>query len=684
MGGKTKTRFDGLDVAAMTALVKRSLIGHKLANVYDGIAMSTSLGDSSGKGTFLFKLANPSSSSSQETSTSASNNNGNSTGGGGGGTDAKSSMTNNSNRSMLLIESGVRFHTTSFYSSGESTSNSTPPSQFAMKLRKHLRNLRLESIRQLGNLERVVDFRFGSGEFSHHLILELYGLGNIILTNDKYVILALLRVHEYTSTTTASATDTTESNSNEKEEEQKVEQVKVRVGNAYPVTLATTMSSSDPSQQQQEQEKSMNEALLPTENTAKNSLLEMNGNESLNWAIDQLQIINLRMDNNNNNNDNEKNVDNNKGKKKKKKKKDNVDGFINLKMLLLKPNSGVFHYGPSLIEHCILCADLESNVKFNLDTIESVMPPLHWERLVTSLKEEGSRVLDNFNSGEGTGYILYKEKKAIGNDMKQHSSDDLGDTSKSLLETIPHSDKVFEEFQPHLLRQHKDRPRLEYESFSSAVDEFYSLLEGQKRAIRAEAAEKSARERLEKIKQDQSKRMEGLESEMIRLKEHAELLKLHSGDVDKALGVINAAIQSGMDWDAIGELVEVEKANMNPIALLIKKLVLENDSVVLSLPDTLSWDQDYQNSPPIVDVTVSLKEGAYANARIMYEKYRISKEKATKTAEASETALKAAELNAQKQIEQAQKNKNMTLSIMMQPQRKQHWVCNKRFSFLYI
>lgn len=677
MGGKTKTRFDGLDVAAMTALVKRSLIGHKLANVYDGIAMSTSLGDSSGKGTFLFKLANPSASSSQETRTSASASasNRNSTG---GGSDAKTSMTNNGNRSMLLIESGVRFHTTSFYSSGESTSNSTPPSQFAMKLRKHLRNLRLESIRQLGNLERVVDFRFGSGEFSHHLILELYGMGNIILTNDKYVILALLRVHEYTSTATTTAasasTAATESNSNDTEEEQKVEQVKVRVGNIYPVTLATTMSSSDPSQQQQEQ--SMNETLLPTENTVKTSILEMNGKESFNWAIDQLQIMNLRVDDNNNNNEND-----NRGKKKKKKKKDNVDGFTNLKMLLLKPNSGVFHYGPSLIEHCILCADLESNVKFNLDTIESVMPPLHWERLVTSLKEEGSRILDNFNSGDATGYILYKEKELVGNDMKQHGSDDVGETSKSLLETIPHSDKVFEEFQPHLLRQHKDRPRLEYENFSLAVDEFYSLLEGQKRAIRAEAAEKSARERLEKIKKDQSKRMEGLESEMIRLKEHAELLKLHSGDVDKALGVINAAIQSGMDWEALGELVEVEKANMNPIALLIKKLVLENDSVVLSLPDTLSWDQDDQNTPPIVDVTVSLKEGAYANARIMYEKYRVSKEKATKTSEAAEMALKAAELNAQKQIEQAQKNKNTTLSIMMQPQRKQHWVCNKRFHF---
>ena len=53
---KQKTRFDGLDVAAMTAQVRQTLLGHKLANVYDGMALSTSIsGDSSGKSTFVFK-----------------------------------------------------------------------------------------------------------------------------------------------------------------------------------------------------------------------------------------------------------------------------------------------------------------------------------------------------------------------------------------------------------------------------------------------------------------------------------------------------------------------------------------------------------------------------------------------------------------------------------------------------
>eukprot|EP00580_Thalassiosira_gravida_P012624 CAMPEP_0201646380 /NCGR_PEP_ID=MMETSP0493-20130528/33831_1 /ASSEMBLY_ACC=CAM_ASM_000838 /TAXON_ID=420259 /ORGANISM="Thalassiosira gravida, Strain GMp14c1" /LENGTH=71 /DNA_ID=CAMNT_0048121521 /DNA_START=99 /DNA_END=311 /DNA_ORIENTATION=- len=66
-----------------------------------------------------------------------------------------------------------------------------------MKLRKHLRNLRLENVTQLGHLDRVVDFRFGSGNYAHHLLLELYSQGNLILCDGEYRILGLLRTHEY-------------------------------------------------------------------------------------------------------------------------------------------------------------------------------------------------------------------------------------------------------------------------------------------------------------------------------------------------------------------------------------------------------------------------------------------------------------------------------------------------------
>lgn len=92
-------------------------------------------------------------------------------------------------KETLLFESGVRFHTTSFEWPKSST-----PSGFTMKLRKHLKNKRLEALTQLGT-DRIIDFQFGIGEATYHLILELYDRGNIILCDWEMTILNVLRPH---------------------------------------------------------------------------------------------------------------------------------------------------------------------------------------------------------------------------------------------------------------------------------------------------------------------------------------------------------------------------------------------------------------------------------------------------------------------------------------------------------
>lgn len=58
-------------------------------------------------------------------------------------------------KKVLLIESGCRIHSTAFQ-----WPKSAAPSGFAMKLRKHLNNKRLEAVEQLGQ-DRVVAFRDG-------------------------------------------------------------------------------------------------------------------------------------------------------------------------------------------------------------------------------------------------------------------------------------------------------------------------------------------------------------------------------------------------------------------------------------------------------------------------------------------------------------------------------------------
>jgi len=90
-------------------------------------------------------------------------------------------------KATLLVESGARIHTTEF----EWPKNSAP-SGFSMKLRKHIKNKRLEHLRQLG-VDRVIDMQFGSGEAAYHLILEMYDRGNLVLTDFEFKILNILR-----------------------------------------------------------------------------------------------------------------------------------------------------------------------------------------------------------------------------------------------------------------------------------------------------------------------------------------------------------------------------------------------------------------------------------------------------------------------------------------------------------
>ncbi|KAM8782645.1 ribosome quality control complex subunit NEMF [Rhynchonycteris naso] len=135
-----KTRFSTIDLCAVLAELNASLLGMRVNNVYDV-----------DNKTYLIRLQKP---------------------------DVKAT---------LLLESGIRIHTTEF-----EWPKNMMPSSFAMKCRKHLKSRRLVSVKQLG-VDRIVDFQFGSDEAAYHLIIELYDRGNIVLTDYEYLILNILR-----------------------------------------------------------------------------------------------------------------------------------------------------------------------------------------------------------------------------------------------------------------------------------------------------------------------------------------------------------------------------------------------------------------------------------------------------------------------------------------------------------
>ncbi|XP_017975184.1 PREDICTED: nuclear export mediator factor NEMF homolog [Theobroma cacao] len=144
-----KVRMNTADVAAEVKCLRR-LIGMRCSNVYD---LSPK--------TYVFKLMNSS-----------------------GITES-----GESEKVLLLMESGVRLHTTAYVRDKSNT-----PSGFTLKLRKHIRTRRLEDVRQLG-YDRIILFQFGLGANAHYVILELYAQGNILLTDSSFTVLTLLRSH---------------------------------------------------------------------------------------------------------------------------------------------------------------------------------------------------------------------------------------------------------------------------------------------------------------------------------------------------------------------------------------------------------------------------------------------------------------------------------------------------------
>ena len=86
----------------------------------------------------------------------------------------------------LVLEAGRRLHTTSY-----AEENPAEPPAFCMALRKYLRNAWVTGIDQ-HEFERIITVSFGTKTGVLKLVLELFGEGNIILTNEQNVIIQAL------------------------------------------------------------------------------------------------------------------------------------------------------------------------------------------------------------------------------------------------------------------------------------------------------------------------------------------------------------------------------------------------------------------------------------------------------------------------------------------------------------
>jgi NFACT N-terminal and middle domains len=398
----SKTRFSTTDTKAMVRDIRATLLGQRVANIYD-------LNDK----TYLFKFAVP----------------------------------GKSEKILLLLESGVRFHTTKY-----ARDKSDLPSPFAMKLRKHIRTRRLEDVKQLCN-DRVVDLKFGSGDSVFHIILELYANGNIILTDGNYEILALLRSHQFE------------------------EDVAVKVNEIYPMAFATSMDTALLNRMPmlgtndipvKADADNTGESVIDQDVLSQTDMLSMDAPELIAWAE-------------------QRSADNSAwaasaplskstggGKKNKVKK-------MTMRQLLLSRDSGVSSYGPEILDHCLLKAGVKAGVKVADFLLYPEVLDLAKAMLVEIKAAES--LLQSLDIPGQHGYILYT--KSLSTSSPSPLSSDIAvcepsDTPTEMTSKIELPKEVvqFVDFVPRMFLQHEGQSFLEYPSFDETVDEYYCKVRG--------------------------------------------------------------------------------------------------------------------------------------------------------------------------------------------------------------
>uniref|UniRef100_A0A182NR80 NFACT RNA-binding domain-containing protein n=1 Tax=Anopheles dirus TaxID=7168 RepID=A0A182NR80_9DIPT len=467
-------------------------------------------------------------------------------------------LARNEEKVVLLLESGLRFHTTSF-----EWPKNMAPSGFTMKLRKHLKNKRLESLQQLG-VDRIVDFQFGTGEAAYHVILELYDRGNILLTDCELRILNILRPHV------------------------EGEELRFAVREKYPKDRAK-QDNGPPSM---EQIKQTIQKAYPGETlrTALNPVLEY-GASVIDHVLHKHGLFGCRIGG-------ELPDDPSLPKKVKKKQKN-----------IAKEFSKVF--------------DLETD-----------LAPL------MSAINEAENMLREAQKHPSSGFIIQKKE------LKPAKE---GEKEEFYLTNL--------EYHPYLYNQYQGDPVKEFDSFTTAVDEFYSSLESQKIDLKAFAQEREALKKLSNVKTDHAKRIEELTKVQLEDRKKAELITRNQDLVDKALLAVQSALAAQMSWTDIQDLVKAAQANKDPVASCIRQLKLEINHVSLQLTDPYAFldeqgsDEDEDDSereddeaklePMVVDVDLALS--AFANARRYYDQRRFAARKEQKTIESSSKALKNAE-----------------------------------------
>ncbi|RSM18060.1 hypothetical protein CDV31_003159 [Fusarium ambrosium] len=333
---------------------------------------------------------------------------------------------------------------------------------------------------------------------------------------------------------------------------------------------------------------------------------------------------------------------------------------------------------PVLVDHSLHTNKFDTSIKPE----EILANEALLDELVKSLTEARKTVDELTSSGECTGYIFAKRRE------RPEGAED--DDSKPKRENLLYED--FHPFVPQKLSKDPTIEVIEFKGYNETVDEFFSSLEGQKLESRLSEREAAAKRKLDAAKQEQAKRIEGLQEAQNLNFRKAAAIEANVERVQEAMDAVNGLLSQGMDWVDVGKLVEREKKRHNPVAEIIKlPLNLAENLITLELAeeefepeedDPYETDDDDESaeeddSTPVkgkqpsngLSVEINLGLSPWSNAREYFDQRKSAAVKEEKTQQQASRALK----NAEQKITQDLKKGLKQEKALLQPIRKQLW-----------
>ncbi|EMR10803.1 hypothetical protein PNEG_00950 [Pneumocystis murina B123] len=489
-------------------------------------------------------------------------------------------------KEYLLVECGSRIHLTRYV-----RETAALPSQFCAKLRKHLKNRQLVSLKHICN-DRIVYLGFGRSnetkelfKAQYYLIFEFYASGNIILADENMKILFLYRMVVFGD-----------------------KRKQFSVGEIYHV-------SSSISQDEAEMTK---DSLLSLIHTLKDKYITFSDD------VSSKNIFSLSVC------------------KKALKKGKTLKDFP-LKKFISWELSG---YGNSLIEHIIRDANIDPDMK--LDEFYSNLESINMDDLLLSFKKADD-IIRKCRENPVTGYIVEKKEpiKVKSENLNNIQAESTLDYIRIYLDFNP--------FIPKQFSDNPDYSIIAYDNYNSCIDMFFSSLESQKFDMKLKHQEDLAYRRLQATKEELQKKIDDLKKIQNISIQKAVAIEENLEIVDETIKAVNDCLLQSMDWNDIAKLIENEKEYGNPAAKIISlplKLKLNTITIKLSSvrsDDAFEQGQDsnlfhiQKDRTETLDIDIKLSMNAWANARDYYDKKKLASIKEKKTVAASFKALKNAE-----------------------------------------